>query len=63
MPNLKLAQCDRCKKVFIVTPMYEEFFVCHDQNHGQTVERAQYHYCEECRMKLKAFHYMYEQEK
>ena len=64
MPNgLKLAMCDRCKKVYVVNPMYEEFFVCHEQNHGQTVERVQYHYCEPCRMALKAWHYSYEQEK
>ena len=45
--GLKLAQCDRCKKVFVVSPAFETFAVQHRLSHGVMTEQAVYDFCDD----------------
>lgn len=53
--GLKLAQCDRCKKVFVVAPAFETFSINHRLSHGVVTEQAVYDFCPECQASLKAW--------
>lgn len=60
--GVKLAQCDRCKKVFVVNQMFETFSVNHRLHHGVITEQAVYEFCDECQAQLKEW-LKYEKEK
>lgn len=60
--GMKLAQCDRCKKVFVVSPAFETFSVNHRLHHGVITEQAVYEFCDECQAQLKEW-LKYEKEK